>query len=79
MTQLRIVWSSNGSDLSLPGTKRKPAKCGLRPTPSSKSPSVSRKFARLQRQNPTAAAVIEKWVDQALEEESIRLFGTVLE
>lgn len=73
MPQLRLVWSSNACKTSLPATKPKPVKCGLRSTPSSKSLSVSKKFARLRAQNPTAAAVIEKWVDQALEDETPRL------
>lgn len=66
MTQLRLVWSCKPSGISLLATKRKPAKCARLPIASSRLPSLLKKFERLQREKPVAAAVIERWVDQAL-------------
>ncbi len=66
MKQLRLVWScKNFETLSL-GTKKKPAKCERPRIASSRSRSLLKRFEKLQSANPTAAAVIEKWVDQAL-------------
>lgn len=66
MTELRLVWSCKSSGGASPVTRPKPAKCGLSPTASPKSPSLLKKFEKLQKERPVAAAVIERWVDQAL-------------
>lgn len=68
MNQLRLAWSCNSLELSSNGTRKKPAKCGLSSTPSGKSHSLLKKFERLQRERPHAAAVIERLVDQTLAE-----------
>jgi hypothetical protein len=44
----------------------------------SKSRSVSQRFKRLRQVNPTAAAVIENWVDQALADSVPRVVGATL-
>ena len=67
MTQLRLVWSFNGSQISLLDTKKKPAKCLQLRTTCTKSQRAWKKFERLQRERPIAAAVIERLVDKALQ------------
>ncbi len=73
MTQLRLVWSYKNSVPSSPGTKKKPAKCERLPTASAKSRSLLKKFERLQKERPVAAAVIERWVDQSLADLGVRV------
>lgn len=73
MTQLRLVWSCRSSESKLPSTKRKPAKCERSGTASGVSRSLSRKFAKLQKERPVAAALVEKLVDQALADLGVKV------
>ena len=80
MSQLRLVWNSNDSDLSLLDTKPKPAKCLRSRTPSTKSQQLLKKLERLMNERPVAYAVLEKRVDKTLASLDRKVvLGTLLE
>lgn len=67
MTQLRlIVGNSRNFGNRFNEAKKRPAKCETLRLRSSTSPSISEKFLELQRNQPGAAAVIERLIDRAL-------------
>jgi len=66
MSQLRLVWNSHDSNLSLLDTKPKPAKCCRSRTPSMRSQQLLKKLDRLMKERPIAFAVLEKRVDKAI-------------
>jgi hypothetical protein len=78
MTQLKLVWSCKSSKIASLVTKKKPAKCERCSTASGVSRSLSRKFAKLQKERPIAAALIERLVDDALADARV-VSGVVLE
>jgi len=80
MTQLRLVWSCKNLENASPGTKKKLAKCGPSGTHSERSLSILKKFERLHRERPHAAAMVERLVDQALADLDKKVVsGVVLE
>lgn len=79
MSQLRLVWNSTDSEILSPSTKKKPAKCVRLQTASSASRSLLKRLEKLHTTNPTAFAVIERWVDQTLADTRPCIQGALLE
>lgn len=73
MRQLRLVWSCNNFEPASRSTKKRQAKCSRLRTNSSTRLSLSKKCARLEIENPAAAAVIERLVNRALAELGVKV------
>lgn len=67
MAQLRLVASRNLNGRSR-NTKLRSVRCRMLPAASSDWPSVARKARQLHERRPSAAAVIERLVDDLLDE-----------